>query len=350
MSRQQNNGPRNFSRQNNQGRQYYQEEAKPRAPVYDCWDTIQEHRYPTMEELKPMAEASLPWKINPMQKDATYASFANIDIRAELLVAAKYFSETYIEAANKIGVEKLQTMLNDIGIVERSVFIIMNKNRTLMGSQNRRPLPTAVFINCVNLGILALIIKLETSDDLTLEYNEVMDLIQRLATQEDGTYAEVKRLVNILVGFEAYDQVKDIARIMFPMFTSITNPSHVHRIHPQDKTAMKSAILRMIEPYSTQPISSNILNASLFDLLTNNRDILSMGCRDYLYNLSAESVNFLFTALLKSKTLRSKLVIKHFHPQDKWSNAETWDMEKLAESLKETTIEQNEEAETMQIK
>ena len=326
--------PRPFNRQNNVARNQ-QEEARPRQPIYDCWETIQEHRYPTIQELKPMAEAKQPWKISSMQKDATYASFTKVDVRAELLIAAKYFSETYIEAAEKLGLDKFQTMLNDMGIVEKSVFIVMNKNRNLMNTQFRRQpaLPTAVFINCVNLGVLSLIIKLETSDELQLEYTEVMDLIQRMASQEDSSYSEIKRLVNMLLGFEAYDQVKDIARIMFPMFTSITNPSHVHRVHHEDKTAMKSAVLRMIENYNSQPLSTNVINATIFDILTNNRDIISMGCRDYLYNLSAESVNFLFIALLKSKTLRQKLALKHFHPTDKWS------MDKISKALERETMD-----------
>ena len=114
------------------------------------------------------------------------------------------------------------------------------------------------------------------------------------------------------------------------MFTSITNPSHIHRLNQKEKTAMNAALLRMIENFSNQPIPSSILGASVFDILTNNRDILSPGCRDYLYNISAESVNFLFMALLKSKTLRSKIVIKHFNPAERWS------MEKINEALEET--------------
>lgn len=333
------NGPRNnFNRPQPRTQQ---EEPKPRTPVYDHWNTLQEHRFPTMDELKPMAQATLPWKINAMQKDATYASFANIDIRAELLIAAKMFSETYIEAAEKLGVDKFQTMLHDIGIVEKSIYIILNKNRTMMNSTFRKPLSTAVFINCVNLGILSLIIKMETQDELTVDYTELMDIIQRMATQEDETYAETKKLVNLLLQFEAYDQVKDIARVMYPMFTSITNPSHIHRIHPTDKQAIKSSILHMIEPYSTQPINSNIINASVYEILTNNRNVLSPGCRDYLYNISAESANFLFTALLNSQTLRTKLVLKHFHPTDKWNN---WDMDKLNKVLEESTTNSQQDA------
>ena len=317
----------NFQRQNSVRGQNNQD-ARPRQPVYDCLDTIQEHRYPTIEELRPIARANLPWKMSSVQKDSTYNSFTNVDVRAELLIAAKFFAETYIEAAEKLGVDKFHSLLNDLGVVERSIFIILNKNRNLMNQFRRQAvLPTAVFINCVNLGIISLIIKLDVEDGLEMDYEEIMDFLHRIATQEDETHAEIKKLISMILKFDAYDQIKDIARVVYLMFTSITNPSHVHRIHHQDKTAMKSAVLKMLESYSTQPINSTVLGASVFDILTNNRDILSPGCRDYLYNTSAEAVNFLFTVLLKSKTLRDRIIHKHYHPTDAWS------MEKLNKIL-----------------
>ena len=110
-----------------------------------------------------------------MQRDATYSSFASIDIRAELLVAAKLFSETFCQELEAHGAEKLGMTMADKG---PGVFIRAREHR----DQSEQP-----------WARLSLQLKqpgesvLELADDGKTEYRIIVDdeadVIDRLPDQ-----------------------------------------------------------------------------------------------------------------------------------------------------------------------
>ena len=254
-----------------------------------------------MDELKPVAAISFPWKTKPCQKSMTYSSFASIDIKAELLVSAKLFAQTYVEAIQKHGSEKLSSILHDQGIVQKSVYMIMHKNRTLMNSKSA-VMSTAVYINVINMGILSIMIKLATDEVQPMHYDSIMySFIKHLKPCQ-----MTKKLIDEVLPFESSEFVFDIANIMYPCFTSVTNPSYTHKFDHNQKVSMKNTFLRIIE-HTNEAKNPAVVNSTIHELFTNNCGILSQETRNYFFNVCSEYANFAFQSILQSQKLRDYL-------------------------------------------
>ena len=106
--------------------------------------------------------------------------------------------------------------------------------------------------------------------------------------------------------YENADCIFDIAKILHAAFTSVTNPSFTHDFTAKDQTSMKNATLRILE-HTPEAKTPPVVNATIHELLTNNRGILSQETRNSFFNICSEYANFAFQAIQQSQGLRDYL-------------------------------------------